>query len=252
MSHDLLFEGVGLVKQFPSAGAPRGLNGASFAIPAEDSVALVGASGAGKTTLALCVAGHETPSQGRMSWRGEPVWPGRAWQPRRAIQLVRQDSPLALHPNWRVRELLDEPLLLAQPREPADMRRASVERWANHAGLAARLLDRTAGEISGGQRQRVAMARALAVTELELLILDEPFSGLDDASAQTLTALVLNEQRARGFSLLYITHDLDQVGRLATTVAVMDAGAVVETAPAAQWFAAPAHPASRLLIGSRL
>lgn len=254
MSQRYLFEADGLVKQYGSAASGRrGLHGASLTIPAAGRVALVGASGSGKTTLARCVAGHETPAGGRMRWHGETAWQGGApWPPRRAIQLVYQDSPLAFNPRWSVSELLEEPLRLAKTPLAAPARGTRVKQWVERAGLDADVLPRTASEISGGQRQRLAVARALAVEELELLILDEPLSGLDAGAADALTALILDEQRSRGFALLYITHDLARVGELAATVAVIDAGVVVETAAVPRFFTAPVHAASRALIEAQL
>lgn len=255
MSGTWLLEAVELTKCFGAyqrGGRRSALAGASLAIPAGGGVALVGASGSGKTTMALCLAGQETPSGGQIRYRGNTIWPARAWQPRRSMQLVRQDSPLAFHPGWTLAELLEEPLLFARPALSGKERRAQVERWAESAGLDRPTLERTASQVSGGQRQRLAVARALAVDELELLLLDEPLPGLDAVAAAELTALVLHEQQARGFALLYITHDLARAGELASSVAVIHEGVIVETAPMPQFFAAPVHPASRLLIEARI
>ena len=201
-----------------------------------ECVGLIGRSGAGKSTLARCLAGLEPLSQGELR--------SPAGLPRRAVQLIFQDSPAALNPAWTVAAILEEPLRLAGVA-------AHVGPLLTQVGLAEGLLGRRPRELSGGERRRVAIARALAVPELRVLILDEPFAGLDADAAQAIAALLSELRTRRQLALLLITHDLAAVRRLAGRLYVMAAGRFVEQLPAAE-LAAARHPESRLLIEAML
>lgn len=235
-----------LSKVYPGGRGSAALVDATLELPPCSRTALVGRTGSGKTTLALCLAGMMEPSGGKI-WRDNALsWPGR-WGPRRSVQLVRQDSPLALNPAWAVRELVAEPLRFQRRDSHFGIEEETLQ-LARSVGLSEDCLRRRAEQLSGGQRQRVAVARALAVRDLELLILDEPLRGLDPASVEAMVALLLMIHEARRFSLLYITHDLECVRRIAGRVAVLSQGSVVETADVGEFFAEPRHPESRALV----
>ncbi len=214
----------------------RAFGPVSLTLREGECVALVGRSGAGKSTLARCLAGLEPLTEGRLEGGG------------RAVQLLFQDSPSALPRQWTVAEILAEPLHLAGRSETPGQLGERLEQ----VGLSATLLGRPADTLSGGQRQRVALSRTLAVPELRLLLLDEPFAGLDPAAAAGLAGLVEDWRVRRGIGLLLITHDLAGVQRLAETVMVMAEGRIVETKPSAEFFSRAEHPASRALLEAML
>jgi ABC-type dipeptide/oligopeptide/nickel transport system ATPase subunit len=226
----------GAGKVYAERGRVRAFGPVDLTLQEGESVALVGRSGTGKSTLARCLAGLEPLTEGRLDGGG------------RAVQLVFQDSPLALPRQWTVAAILAEPLELAGQRETP---RQLAERL-EQVGLPPALLSRTAATLSGGERQRVALARTLAVPELRLLLLDEPFAGLDPSAAEGLAALLAEWRRRRGLGLLLITHDLAGARRLADRVLVMADGRIVETKPMAEFFDYAAHPASRALLEAML
>jgi ABC-type dipeptide/oligopeptide/nickel transport system ATPase subunit len=209
---------------------------------AGECAALVGRSGSGKSSLARCLAGHEPLTEGALS--GTAVQGGSV----RGVQLVFQDSPLALNPRWSVAEILEEPARVCGRRES----RTFLGRRLEEAGLPADLLDRRPQQLSGGQRQRVAIARALAAHPLHALILDEPFAGLDSASAEHIQVLLWSLAVKRGLAVLWITHDLKRVCEAPGDVLAMEQGRIVERLSAREFAAAARHPASRALIDAML
>ena len=184
----------------------------SLALKSGETVALLGRSGCGKSTLARLLVGLESPAQGSVCWRGEPLCRlNRAKQKafRRDIQMVFQDAISAVNPRKTVREILREPM-----RHLLSLTKA--EQLAR------------APQLSGGQLQRVCLARALAV-EPKLLILDEAVSNLDLVIQAGVIRLLKNLQQQFGTACLFITHDLRLVERFCQRVMVMDEGQIVET-----------------------
>ncbi len=240
------FRVANLAKCYRPAPATPALRDATLALPPASRTALAGRTGSGKTTLALCLAGLLEPTSGTI-WKNEHLlWPGKGG-PNPSVQMVRQDSPLALNPRWTVSELIGEPLRFRRPALRSG-READAIAMALSVGLPEHCLRLRPHQLSGGQRQRVAIARALSVDGLELLILDEPLRGLDPESRESIVELLLTVQQSRRFSMLSITHDLSCVHRLAQRMAVMSGGTVVEAAPCKDFFTSPRHPASRALI----
>lgn len=218
------------------------LAGVSFTLDRGETVAIVGRSGSGKSTLARCLAGHLSPTSGQMILNSRDLC-GQG-RPERSVQLVFQDSPAALNPRWTGFQLIAEPL--RQRRDPTGCDR--VFQIASNVGLPRPCLNRVPGEMSGGQRQKLAIARALAVEPLHVLILDEPFRGLDESSKNQLRDLLIRLQEAMGWSMLYISHNLSAVRRMAQSVLVLDAGEVAESGPTADVLSAPQHSSTRALV----
>jgi oligopeptide/dipeptide ABC transporter ATP-binding protein len=214
-------------------------------------LALVGESGSGKSTLARAVAGIVTPTSGNILFQSQDlarVSGAEARALRRQVQMVFQDPDASLNPLHRVRSIIAEPLVVL-----GNLDRRAIARRVDEllalVHLDAELLDRRPRELSGGQKQRVAIARALAMGP-ELLIADEALSALD-VSTQAAIAELFRDLRARlGITLLFISHDLATVRHLATHVAVMFAGDIVEYGPCAALIDAPAHPYTRLLVAA--
>lgn len=206
------------------------LKDVSLTLRSGETVALLGRSGCGKSTLARLLVGLEFPTQGYVSWQGEPLSQlNRTKQKafRRDIQMVFQDSVSAVNPRKTVREILREPMChLLSLSKSEQLARASE--MLNAVDLDDSVLDKRPPQLSGGQLQRVCLARALSV-EPKLLILDEAVSNLDLVLQAGVIRLLKKLQRQFGTACLFITHDLRLVERFCHRVMVMDEGRIVET-----------------------
>jgi ABC-type glutathione transport system ATPase component len=213
---------------------------------------VIGETGSGKSTLARAAVGLVPVRTGTVRIAGEDTtrFTARQWRELRrrgTAQYVFQDPLRALDPEETISDSIAEPLVL--------QRRLSREQIADETAsrLAQVRLDPALGvrlpaELSGGQRQRVLLARALA-TEPSLLLLDEPVSALDAVSRVAVLA-ILNDLRRTGTSLVFISHDLGSVAGVTDRIAVLYRGRIVEQGPTAEVIRHPAHPYTRLLIGS--
>jgi peptide/nickel transport system ATP-binding protein len=198
------------------------------------TLALIGRSGAGKTTLAMCLIGLEEPDAGQIIFEGTSLTelrgPAKA-RARRRIQLIFQDSAGALSPRMSADEIVEEPLLIVG--EDRALRDRRVSRALEQVGLPKSCRSRRPHELSGGQRQRLAIARAL-VQEPKVLILDEALAGLDLSIRGQITNLLLDLQSERDLSFLSISHDLRHVAQFADEAAVIDRGSIIKQIDAAQ------------------
>lgn len=208
----------------------RVLNNVSMALKNGETVALLGRSGCGKSTLARLLVGLESPAQGHVCWRGEPLAKlnhARQKAFRRDIQMVFQDAISAVNPRKTVRDILREPMRhLLSLNKTEQLARASA--MLNAVDLDDSVLDKRPPQLSGGQLQRVCLARALVV-EPKLLILDEAVSNLDLVLQAGVIRLLKKLQQQFGTACLFITHDLRLVERFCQRVMVMDSGQIVET-----------------------
>jgi oligopeptide/dipeptide ABC transporter ATP-binding protein len=227
------------------------VDGISFSVSAGELVALVGESGCGKTTTAQTVMRLVEPSAGSVRFRGKDLagLSQRALKPvRREMQIIFQDPYESLDPRFRVRQTVEEPLVIHGLGSGRADREARVRAALERAGLTPADLfwDRYPHELSGGQRQRVAIASAL-VLEPQMLIADEPVSMLD-VSVRAGVLSLLDELRRDGLGILMITHDLATAAHYADRVLVMYLGRIVEQGPARSVIGAPAHPYTRALV----
>ncbi|MDX6568836.1 MAG: hypothetical protein QOH15_1414 [Gaiellales bacterium] len=232
-------------------GAVHAVDGVSFSVSAGELVALVGESGCGKTTTAQTVMRLVEPTAGRVRFRGRDLagLSQRALKPvRREMQVIFQDPYESLDPRFRVRQTVEEPLVIHGLGNGKADREARVRAALERAGLTPADLfwDRYPHELSGGQRQRVAIASAL-VLEPQLLIADEPVSMLD-VSVRAGVLTLLDELRRDGLGILMITHDLATAAHYADRVLVMYLGRIVEQGPARAVIGTPAHPYTRALV----
>jgi ABC-type glutathione transport system ATPase component len=241
----------GLVRHFPARGGRgagvRAVDGVSFRIAVGETLALVGGSGAGKSTVARLVLRLDRPTAGTVTFAGTDVTRarGRALAPlRRRVQVVFQDPASSFDPRRRVGTSVAEPLV-AQGRGAEAA--ARVPELLALVGLDPDMADRHPHQFSGGQLQRLAIARALAVRP-DLVVLDEPVSALD-VSIQAQVLALLADLRARfGLAYLLVTHDLAVVRQVADRVAVMERGRIVESGPVGAVFDTPRHEATQALL----
>jgi peptide/nickel transport system ATP-binding protein len=204
------------------------VNEVEFEIHPGQTLALVGASGSGKSTVARCVTRLEQPDSGQIWFAGQDIvhLSNRELLPiRMNIQMIFQDAVTSLNPRFSAAEAVEEPLRI-QGRSRSE-RRAVVEAVVKEVGLSPAWLDRSVMDFSGGQRQRLAIARALT-TRPKLLVLDEAFSGLDLPTQARIANLLMDLQAVHALSYLLISHDLALVAGMAEVVAVMAHGRIVE------------------------
>lgn len=238
-----------LRKTFPGAESPV-LTDVDLLVRPGEIHALVGESGSGKTTLARVVAGLSSFEAGTVRLADEelenepPLTNPRAEK----LQLVYQNPLAALDPRFTVHRLIEEPLVIHQELS-GRQRREKVLEVLDHVALSEELLRRRPAELSGGQRQRVAIARAL-VNAPDVLVLDEPTSALDVTVQRQIVDLLVDLQKERGLTYLFISHDLSLVHQVADRVTVLEQGRVVESGPAAQLFSSPKHAYTQKLIES--
>ena len=254
-----LLEVEGLKKHFVAdrslLGRPtahiKAVDGVSFQVEAGKTLALVGESGCGKSTVSRLVLRLIEPDAGSIRFDGRDLLALdanalRAF--RRDAQIIFQDPYASLNPRMTVSQILAEPLAL-HDLVPAARRRERVEELLRLVGLEPRFARRYPHEFSGGQRQRIAIARALAV-EPKLIICDEPVSALDVSIRSQILNLLRDLQDRLGLAYIFVSHDLAVVKHIADRVAVMNLGVIVETADAQALFAAPRHPYSRALLSA--
>jgi len=248
-----------LVKHFPASrnlfGRPtafvKAVDGVSFHVNAGETLALVGESGCGKSTVSRLVLRLIEPDAGGIRFRGRDLLAfdtGELRAFRRSAQIIFQDPYASLNPRMTVGQILGEPLALHEL-VPADRRRARIEELLRLVGLEPRFSRRYPHEFSGGQRQRIAIARALAV-EPKLIICDEPVSALDVSIRSQILNLLRDLQQRLGLAYIFVSHDLAVVKHIADRISVMNLGTIVETAETQALFASPRHPYSRALLSA--
>ena len=221
-----------------------------FEIGKGKTLALVGASGSGKSTVARCVTRLERPDAGQIWLDGRDI----AQLSRRDLALVRpgiqmifQDAVTSINPRFSAAEAIEEPLRI-QGKNSSE-RRSIAEEVIQEVALSPAWLDRSVMQFSGGQRQRLAIARALT-TQPKVLVLDEAFTGLDLSTQAQIANLLLDLQAAHALTCLVISHDLTLVTNMADAVAVMSHGRIVEQGSTRQIVRDPKHEETKKLLSS--
>jgi len=227
------------------------VDGVSFSIERGTTLALVGESGCGKSTVARLLVGLYVPTRGEVRFDGQATDLSRnaaeLRQMRRRMQMIFQDPYASLNPRWRVLDIVGEPLREHGLAPTPEALAARVAELLVSVGLAAADAQKFPHQFSGGQRQRISIARALA-TEPEFLVCDEPTSALD-VSVQAQVLNIMKElQKSRGLTYLFISHNLAVVRHVADRVGVMYLGRLVEVADKQRLFSAPQHPYTRMLL----
>ena len=253
------------------------VDGVSFAIRRGQTLALVGESGCGKSTVARLLVGLYAPTRGTVRFDGRDTAATLASPDARALrrrmQMIFQDPYASLNPRWQVRDIVGEPLrehgmtMSPAPGRPnlgslplggtarsaqgarvhEDELEAKVAALLASVGMAAADMEKFPHQFSGGQRQRISIARALA-TEPEFLVCDEPTSALDVSVQAQVLNIMKDLQRQRGLTYLFISHNLAVVRHVADQVGVMYLGRLVEQADRRALFATPRHPYTRMLL----
>jgi len=266
MSEAPLFEARHLRKSFSATagvwagtGSPRmesrgrriwAVDDVSLELAAGETLAVVGESGCGKTTLARLLLRLIEPDAGELHFRGRDLRAARGAELRalrREMQMVFQDPFASLDPRMRVEAIVGEPLEIHEPHLGRAARRERVSQTLETVGLGADTMVRYPHEFSGGQRQRIGIARAL-VLRPRLVVADEPVSALDVSVGAQILELLQTLQQKFALTYLLISHSLPVVAQLATRVAVMQSGKFVEVGTVEQVLSRPAHPYTQALL----
>jgi oligopeptide/dipeptide ABC transporter ATP-binding protein len=255
-----LLEVSGLRTYFPFGSrwfgkreAVKAVDGVDLSVKQCEVLALVGESGSGKTTLGRSVLRLVEPTEGTIRFDGIDIMAltTREIRPlRRRMQIIFQDPYRSLSPRMQIKQIIAEPLKLHRIVPHNDMQQRVAELLAK-VGLEPYFMHRYPHEMSGGQRQRIAIARALAL-EPDFIVADEPVSALDVSVQAGILNILLKLQQSEGVALLFISHDLAVVERIADRIAVMYRGKIVEQAETDELIQHPLHPYTQALLSAVL
>jgi len=226
------------------------VNGVSLAVARGEVLGLVGESGCGKSTLAKMLLGLLPPSEGEVLIDGRPVAALQRNERARLVQPIFQDPYSSLNPRKTVGSIIGLPLRVNGVGAPGEWR-GRVEEMMRLVGLAPRYAAAYPAQLSGGQRQRVAIARAL-IMRPQVVVCDEPTSALDVSVQSQILNLLMDLREELGLTYVFISHNLAVVEHLATRVAVMYLGRIVEERDTDSLFSAPEHPYTHALLQSVL
>lgn len=228
----------------------KAVDGVSFEIPRGRTLALVGESGCGKSTVARLLVGLYQPTRGRVLFDGTDLSRASASEARplrKRMQMIFQDPYASLNPRWKVADIIAEPIRVHRLMSGADAIRERVGALLRHVGLSGADAEKYPHQFSGGQRQRLSIARALA-SQPRFLVCDEPTSALDVSVQAQVLNLMREIQQADGLTYLFISHNLAVVHHVSDEVGVMYLGRIVELAPKRLLFDQPRHPYTRMLL----
>ena len=252
-----LIEAVGLTRTFEVSNGMfqakrvlHAVNGVDLSVARGDVLGIVGESGCGKSTLARMLLGLTPPTQGSVRIDGVALERMDRRERARRVQPVFQDPYSSLNPRRTIQSIVEFPLVVHGIGTSAQRRDRAIE-MLTRVGLPARLAGQSAGQLSGGQRQRVAIARALVMNP-EVVVCDEPTSALDVSVQAQILNLLMDLRREFNLTYVFISHNLAVVEHIATQVAVMYLGRIVELNDAQALFATPGHPYTQALLASVL
>ena len=248
-----ILEAINIKKYFPTKGGRlvKAVDDVSFSIKDGETVALVGESGCGKSTMGRVILNLIEPSDGQLEFEGRNIFKLPRNERRKLrceMGIVFQDPYSSLNPRMNILKIVGEPLAIHHRLKGAALREKVVE-LLEQVGFKAEHINRYPHQFSGGQRQRFGVARALALNP-KFLILDEPTSALDVSVQAQVLNLIRNLQKARNLTYLFITHDLNVVRHVADRVIVMYLGKLVEEGYTADLFNQPQHPYTQALLSA--
>ena len=229
----------------------KAVDGVDFEIKQGKTLGLVGESGCGKSTIGRVILNLLDLDEGKVVYRGEDIDNLSQKQMktlRKEMQIIFQDPLGSLNPRMTAGQTIEEGLRTLGLKGRAE-RKKRVNQLLEMVGMSSSGADRYPHEFSGGQRQRIGIARALSV-EPSLIVCDEPVSALDVSIQAQIINLLKELQNELGLSYLFISHDLNVVGYISDTVAVMYLGHIMEYAPAEILYSNPLHPYTRALLSS--
>lgn len=248
-----LLEVKDLTKLFPAAHGQKvhAVNGVSFTLERGETLGIVGESGCGKSSMGRTILKVHEPTSGKIIFDGVDITDFNTKQMlpyRKRMQMIFQDPYASLNPRFTVGEIIEEPMVIHKM-GTAKERQAIVQNLIETVGLKPDHIRRYPYEFSGGQRQRIGIARTLALRP-ELIICDEPISALDVSIQAQVINLLEKLQRERGFSYLFIAHDLEMVHHISHKIGVMYLGYMVEFGSSNDVYKKPLHPYTRALISA--
>lgn len=240
----------GILKR--STSVVKAVDGVSFHIDESETLGLVGESGCGKSTLGRSILRLIEPTGGSVNFQGEDVIGAdkdRMRALRRKMQIIFQDPFASLNPRMTVGNIIQEALLIHKIGDNVQTRRQRVMELLDLVGLRKESISRYPHEFSGGQRQRIGIARALAV-DPKFVVCDEPISALDVSIQAQIINLMQDLQYNLGLTYLFIAHDLHVVRHIASRIAVMYLGTIVEMGDAKTVYDTPKHPYTQALLSA--
>lgn len=250
---EIILEIKDLKKYFPLANGKtvKAVDGVSMKLFKGETLGLVGESGCGKSTIAYTVVGMYGATEGEILYKGEDLAKKgykRSLKQKGEIQIVFQDPGSSLNSRRTIGKSMAVPLDI-HDKMSKDKKEERIEELLEMVGLPKEYKNKLPRNIGGGERQLVSVARALA-TNPELIILDEPTSALDVSVQAKVINTLIDLQKKMDFSYLFITHDLSLMRNVATRVAILYLGRLCELAPTADFFQAPLHPYTKMLLSS--
>ena len=258
MSGEVVLEAIDLKRHyqvdrgtFKKPAILKALDGASFTLKKGHTLAIVGESGCGKSTMARLVTMIESPTAGKLTLGKDDVSsasPAQRSNLHKQVQIVFQDPYGSLNPRQKIGHSLEEPLLVNTSNRKSERREAALK-MISLVGLRPEHYDRYPHMFSGGQRQRIAVARALMLNP-QIIVLDEPVSALDVSIQAQILNLIADLQQKFDLAYMFISHDLSVVKHIADEVMVMYLGKPVETGSREEIFSKPRHPYTRALLSA--